>query len=175
MARAWQIEYEEALYHVLTRGNQRRDLVVNDDQVEFFSGPFDLLVGINDLNSGQGQIFSQFFFIFWMDFPYFQRTDLIHISLDMIIPVPAENLQDIESGKVEAPFLHIFKDPIEFMREEKLFEAFRYFPDLVENVHFTLVNNLIRRRSKNMSKASFKGDTLDPRELNHWTPSSLIV
>ncbi|UCD79301.1 MAG: transposase [Desulfobacterales bacterium] len=31
MARAWQIEYEGALYHVLLRGNERQDIFVNYD------------------------------------------------------------------------------------------------------------------------------------------------
>jgi REP element-mobilizing transposase RayT len=36
MARAWRIEYEGALYHVLSRGNQRQDIVVNDDDRKLF-------------------------------------------------------------------------------------------------------------------------------------------
>jgi len=31
MARAWRIEYEGALYHVLSRGNERQDIVVTDE------------------------------------------------------------------------------------------------------------------------------------------------
>ena len=31
MARAWRIEYEGALYHVLSRGNQRQNIVADDD------------------------------------------------------------------------------------------------------------------------------------------------
>ena len=35
MARAWRIEYEGALYHVLSRGNQSQDIVVTDeDRIE---------------------------------------------------------------------------------------------------------------------------------------------
>jgi REP element-mobilizing transposase RayT len=36
MARAWRIEYEGALYHVLSRGNQRQDIVLNDDDRKLF-------------------------------------------------------------------------------------------------------------------------------------------
>jgi putative transposase len=30
MGRAWRIEFERALYHVLSRGNQRREIFYND-------------------------------------------------------------------------------------------------------------------------------------------------
>jgi len=36
MARAWRIEYEGALYHVLSRGNQKQDIVTNDDDRQLF-------------------------------------------------------------------------------------------------------------------------------------------
>ena len=36
MARAWRIEYEGALYHVLSRGNEKQDIVINDDDRELF-------------------------------------------------------------------------------------------------------------------------------------------
>lgn len=36
MARAWRIEYEGALYHVLSRGNERQDIVINDDDRKLF-------------------------------------------------------------------------------------------------------------------------------------------
>jgi REP element-mobilizing transposase RayT len=36
MARAWRIEYEGALYHVLSRGNQRQNIVTNDDDRYLF-------------------------------------------------------------------------------------------------------------------------------------------
>lgn len=36
MARAWRIEYEGALYHVLSRGNERQDIVVTDDDRKLF-------------------------------------------------------------------------------------------------------------------------------------------
>jgi REP element-mobilizing transposase RayT len=36
MARAWRIEYEGALYHVLSRGNERQDIVINDDDRRLF-------------------------------------------------------------------------------------------------------------------------------------------
>ena len=36
MARAWRIEYEEALYHVLSRGNEKQDIVINDDDRRLF-------------------------------------------------------------------------------------------------------------------------------------------
>jgi REP element-mobilizing transposase RayT len=36
MARAWRIEYEGALYHVLSRGNDRRDVFVDDDDRSMF-------------------------------------------------------------------------------------------------------------------------------------------
>jgi hypothetical protein len=37
MARAWRIEYEGALYHVLSRGNQRQPIYVDDeDRLLFF-------------------------------------------------------------------------------------------------------------------------------------------
>ena len=32
MARAWRIEYEGALYHVLLRGNERQNIVSNDEE-----------------------------------------------------------------------------------------------------------------------------------------------
>ncbi len=31
MARAWRIEYEGALYHVLSRGNERQDIFTDND------------------------------------------------------------------------------------------------------------------------------------------------
>ena len=36
MARAWRIEYEGALYHVLSRGNERCNIVVDDKDRNFF-------------------------------------------------------------------------------------------------------------------------------------------
>lgn len=36
MARAWRIEYEGALYHVLSRGNERRDIFLDDDDRAMF-------------------------------------------------------------------------------------------------------------------------------------------
>ena len=36
MARAWRIEYEGALYHGLSRGNERQDIVNNDDDRKLF-------------------------------------------------------------------------------------------------------------------------------------------
>jgi putative transposase len=36
MARAWRIEYEGALYHVLSRGNERRAIVTGDEDRELF-------------------------------------------------------------------------------------------------------------------------------------------
>jgi len=36
MARAWRIEYEGALYHVLSRGNERQDIVITDDDRRLF-------------------------------------------------------------------------------------------------------------------------------------------
>ena len=36
MARAWRIEYEGALYHVLSRGNERRDMFLDDDDHRMF-------------------------------------------------------------------------------------------------------------------------------------------
>jgi putative transposase len=36
MARAWRIEYEGALYHVLSRGNEKRDIVTTDDDRRLF-------------------------------------------------------------------------------------------------------------------------------------------
>ena len=36
MARAWRIEYEGALYHVLARGNERQDIVIYDDDRQLF-------------------------------------------------------------------------------------------------------------------------------------------
>jgi hypothetical protein len=36
MARAWRIEYEGALYHVLSRGNEQRPIFIdNDDRLLF--------------------------------------------------------------------------------------------------------------------------------------------
>jgi hypothetical protein len=31
MARAWRIEYEGTIYHVLSRGNQKQNIVISDD------------------------------------------------------------------------------------------------------------------------------------------------
>lgn len=49
MSRPWRIEYEGALYHLLSRGNQRGDIFVNEkdrssflDTVSEMSGPFDV-------------------------------------------------------------------------------------------------------------------------------------
>jgi putative transposase len=36
MARAWRIEYEGALYHVLSRGNQRQDIVITDEDRKLY-------------------------------------------------------------------------------------------------------------------------------------------
>ena len=36
MARAWRIEYEGALYHALSRGNDKQDIVINDDNRKLF-------------------------------------------------------------------------------------------------------------------------------------------
>lgn len=36
MARAWRIEYEGALYHVLSRGNERQDIVISEDDRKLF-------------------------------------------------------------------------------------------------------------------------------------------
>ena len=36
MARAWRIEYEGALYHVLSRGNERQDIFIDDDDRKLF-------------------------------------------------------------------------------------------------------------------------------------------
>jgi len=36
MARAWRIEYEGALYHVLSRGNEKQDIVISDDDRRLF-------------------------------------------------------------------------------------------------------------------------------------------
>lgn len=36
MARAWRIEFEGALYHVVSRGNDRRDIFFNDDDRRLF-------------------------------------------------------------------------------------------------------------------------------------------
>jgi putative transposase len=36
MARAWRIEFEDALYHVLSRGNERRDIFFGDDDRRLF-------------------------------------------------------------------------------------------------------------------------------------------
>ena len=38
MARAWRIEYEGALYHVLSRGNEKQNIVINDDDRKLFLG-----------------------------------------------------------------------------------------------------------------------------------------
>jgi REP element-mobilizing transposase RayT len=36
MARAWRIEYEGALYHVFSRGNEKQNIVIDDDDRELF-------------------------------------------------------------------------------------------------------------------------------------------
>jgi REP element-mobilizing transposase RayT len=36
MARQWRIEYPGALYHVLSRGNNRQNIFVNDDDRQMF-------------------------------------------------------------------------------------------------------------------------------------------
>ena len=36
MARAWRIEYEGALYHVLSRGNEKQNIVITDDDRKLF-------------------------------------------------------------------------------------------------------------------------------------------
>jgi hypothetical protein len=36
MARAWRIEYEGALYHVLSRGNQRQAIFADDEDRQVF-------------------------------------------------------------------------------------------------------------------------------------------
>jgi putative transposase len=42
MARAWRIEYEGALYHVLSRGNERRDIFFDDEDRTLF------LIGLSE-------------------------------------------------------------------------------------------------------------------------------
>ena len=36
MSRPWRIEYEGALYHLLSRGNERRDIFMNDKDLTSF-------------------------------------------------------------------------------------------------------------------------------------------
>ena len=36
MTRAWRIEYEGALYHVLSRGNDKQEIVIDDDDRKLF-------------------------------------------------------------------------------------------------------------------------------------------
>ena len=36
MSRAWRIEYEGVLYHVLSRGNDKQNIVTNDDDRKLF-------------------------------------------------------------------------------------------------------------------------------------------
>ena len=36
MTRAWRIEYEGALYHVFSRGNEKQNIVIDDDDRELF-------------------------------------------------------------------------------------------------------------------------------------------
>jgi len=36
MGRAWRIEYEEALYHILSRGNEQSDIFNNDTDRRLF-------------------------------------------------------------------------------------------------------------------------------------------
>jgi putative transposase len=36
MARAWRIEYEGAFYHLLSRGNERKDIFLTDDDQRLF-------------------------------------------------------------------------------------------------------------------------------------------
>ena len=36
MTRAWRIEYEGALYHVLSRGNEKQNIVTNDNDHNLF-------------------------------------------------------------------------------------------------------------------------------------------
>ena len=38
MARAWRIEYEGALYHVFSRGNEKHDIVITDEDRKLFLG-----------------------------------------------------------------------------------------------------------------------------------------
>jgi len=40
MARTWRIEYEGALYHVLSRGNQRQAIFVDDEDRRLFLGGY---------------------------------------------------------------------------------------------------------------------------------------
>ena len=36
MARAWRIEYQGALYHVLSHGNEKQNIVTSDDDRKLF-------------------------------------------------------------------------------------------------------------------------------------------
>ena len=38
MARPLRIEFKSALYHILSRGNERRDIFLGDDDYEIFLG-----------------------------------------------------------------------------------------------------------------------------------------
>ena len=46
MARAWRIEYEGALYHVLSRGNERQDIFLDNDDRNLF------LATVGDMSEG---------------------------------------------------------------------------------------------------------------------------
>jgi len=39
MARAWRIEYEGSVYHVLSHGNEKQDIFINDDDRKLFLDP----------------------------------------------------------------------------------------------------------------------------------------
>jgi putative transposase len=36
MARAWRIEYEGALYHILSRGNEQGHILIDDDDRQLY-------------------------------------------------------------------------------------------------------------------------------------------
>ena len=55
MARAWRIEYEGALYHVLSRGNEKQDIVFNEDDRRLFLDTVDEM----------GERFEIDLFVYW--------------------------------------------------------------------------------------------------------------
>jgi putative transposase len=40
MGRAWRIEYEGALYHILSRSNEQKDIFYDDQDLFAFDAPF---------------------------------------------------------------------------------------------------------------------------------------
>ncbi len=55
MGRAWRIEFEGALYHVMSRGNQGNDIFLDDSDWQVFLLEHIIKIGSNESSLGLAQ------------------------------------------------------------------------------------------------------------------------